>query len=379
MDRKKVLSVIFFIITVFILFVGGLGNHKAVVPYLGLALSLILLATAYFQSRKLVLPKGSLFFFLVLQVFFLGLLWSLDRESSLLSFISFLAGGVFWISFYNIKRDIADKFLHLILILGVLFSVFFVIRSFAGLPFARVFLGEPNLVFPAAELLKHNHLGDLWAVVTLITSYLIIFEKKYFYLIFVPVEFFILSESLSRSAYLALIFGILYIVYLSGGSTLVSKYKFLLLSVLLFGVFLFLKAAATKDLLLSRPYFVQAIEGIYKHPFGIGMGNFQKISYESMQWKKDPMAMSAFAHNIFLEAASGVGVLVIFFLIWLFVVTRKIFSRESGIRGRLFKAIFLAISINFLFDYTYAIPTMLWLWFMSMGLAQEQGVLGKES
>lgn len=369
--KSKIFYSGFVLFTIVVLLLGGLGYPKITAAYSGLLLSLLVLTIAYFKNRRLILPKGILFYFLVLQCFFIGLLWSVNRDNSVLIFINYLTGGVFWIALYNLKKEVSDTFIYLIIILSTLYSIFYVIRFFAGLPFARSFLGEPNLVFPMADIIKHNHLGDLWAIAALITSYLVIFKKKYFYLVFVPIELFFLATSFSRSSYLSLIFGVLYIIYYNGGKKLLNNNKKLLYLVVTIGVLFFLMAARYKDVIFSRPYFFQAVEGIYNHPFGVGMGNFQRLSYESMQWVQDPMKMSAFAHNIFLEVGSGIGVLSIFFLIWLFIVVKQIFLKTGEGKTILIKAIFLALSVNFLFDYTYCIPTMLWLWFMSIGLAQE--------
>ena len=38
--------------------------------------------------------------------------------------------------------------------------------------------------------------------------------------------------------------------------------------------------------------------------------------------------------------------------------------------GLIFRAIFLGLTVNFFFDSTYKIPTMIWIWFLSLGLAR---------
>jgi uncharacterized membrane protein AbrB (regulator of aidB expression) len=66
---------------------------------------------------------------------------------------------------------------------------------------------------------------------------------------------------------------------------------------------------------------------------------------------------------------SGMGILGLIFAAWLVYVTWDIIKSPKNF---LYGAIFLVIAVNFMFDTTYYIPTMLWLWFASLGVAQTE-------
>ena len=76
---------------------------------------------------------------------------------------------------------------------------------------------------------------------------------------------------------------------------------------------------------------------------------------------------TAFAHNIVLEVVVGVGVLGVFFVAWLIKVLLDIVRRGKS----LYSALFVALTVNFFFDTTYYIPTMIWLWFIFLGFSQK--------
>jgi hypothetical protein len=180
------------------------------------------------------------------------------------------------------------------------------------------------------------------------------------------VGIYFLAISLSRSAYLALGVGIFYLFNKLG---LTNKYKKLYVLFIILGALLFIYAAAFKSTLFARPYFEQVVWGLGKWPLGVGVGNFGLISKDPSApwWSEVASNFSTLTHNVALEMVAGMGVLGLSFLGWLVYV---LLDTIKNSRKALFTAVFLAITSNFMFDTTYYIPTMIWLWFIFLGLAQ---------
>jgi hypothetical protein len=98
------------------------------------------------------------------------------------------------------------------------------------------------------------------------------------------------------------------------------------------------------------------------------MGNFREISKDPGNHILGFWGFSSVAHNIALEVLSGLGILGFVFVYWLYKVLSDLWSDKSK-KNILYKSVFFALTVNFLFDSTYFIPTMLWLWFTTLGLS----------
>ena len=306
-------------------------------------------------------------FFLFLLVLGLNVTWSKGRLATLEYLILFSGGGAFWLLFFNLGEKFKDTFGRLVIVLGIVYGGSFLINL---LLFPQVPIRSWTLYLPGAISRNHNHLGDLWAVVMLLVVHKLLTRPKWWHWVLLAVGVYFLAISLSRSAYLALGVGIFYLFNKLGLTKKFRKF-YLLFLVLTAGLFLF--AAFFKSTLLARPYFGQALWGLSKWPWGVGVGNFGIISADPQSpWWSVPRVgiVTTSAHNIALEMVSGMGILGLVFVFWLVYVLVDILKNS---KKALFTAIFLAIGVNFMFDITYYIPTMLWLWFVSLGLAQEYG------
>jgi O-antigen ligase len=107
------------------------------------------------------------------------------------------------------------------------------------------------------------------------------------------------------------------------------------------------------------------------------MGNFRIISLDSANhlWGMD--TFSFIAHNIILEILTGMGIVGFSFLVWLVVILKDVWHNNRG-KDIVYQALFVALGVNFLFDTTYIIPTMLWLWFASLGLSLSRKMTARE-
>ena len=115
-------------------------------------------------------------------------------------------------------------------------------------------------------------------------------------------------------------------------------------------------------------YLLQGIVGIYKYPLGVGVGNYKIITLDRTTNIFRATSFSPMAHNIIIEIISGLGIFAISFIFWLVEVINYVFKKNNN-NNNLWAAVFLGLSINFLFDFTYFIPTMVWLWLISLGFA----------
>ena len=349
--------------------VGGLGVEVVLVQYFGVLVGFLILNLILLQKKKLKLPPFIILYSLFLILFIINSFFiSVDIKKSLEVFSLFLGGGLFWVASYNLKKELAPYFDKLIILLGLIF---------AGLYFYNTFFGDPNLVkawnlyTQTSAFVNHNHLGDLWAVVlTIVAFYIAKKSRKILVWLLVPLGIYLLFISQSRAAYVALAVGVAYLAKALGW---IDKYKKIFLLFIVLAVSLFLYVGTQKSILFSRPYFVQGVLGFVHNPQGVGVGNFGIISKDPANHILGLSDFSFVTHNIVLEIMVGLGILGIVFLGWLVKIIKELWEDRSS-QNLIYKAIFFALTVNFFFDTTYFIPTMLWLWFASLGLSQRKAL-----
>lgn len=354
------------------LVLGGLNNGytQLDISYLGLFTSTLCVICLYLHQGKLQFPPQFKLYLFFLAFLLTSFAWTKNPIASYKTFLLFVSGALFWIGFYNAKyytkfnldQYYHRKFHNLVLLLGFVFAGLFLNMKLAGLAQVNSF----SLYKYAASALNHNHLGDLWAVVLLIFFYRALKSKNYLWLILVPLGLYIMIISQSRSAYIALCAGLYYLAKKQGW---IKKYKALFVTTLITFAMLFLIIGSQKSIILSRQYYFQALLGILHEPFGVGLGNFNAVSANPINHFLGLAKFSSVAHNIILEVLVGIGILGIIFVYWLAKSSYDLWNVDS-VDGLLTRAIFITLTVNFMFDFTYFIPTMLWLWFMSLGLSQ---------
>lgn len=262
----------------------------------------------------------------------------------------FIAGGLILVSIENLDTKAYDSILNLILITGGLLSFYYVFLNIIGV----YSFGQNNLFLPLAANSPHNHLGDFWATSLVILGYKMFTKFKRWHLILGIIGIFFLIISSSRSSIVSLIVGLIYVYKKIGKIRLPKGTPYLLI---LGVVVIFVVIGSFKTTLFSRPYVLEGLTALTIDPLGIGVGNFGKISQESL-----------FAHNIILEIVVGMGAFSVIFLYWF---AKTIFIALSS-KNILYTAIFFTILANFMFDTTYIIPTMFWLFFISAGISTKQ-------
>ncbi|MBU0572385.1 hypothetical protein KKH23_01810 [Patescibacteria group bacterium] len=350
-----------------LLFFGGLGTEVVLLQYFGIFVGLVLLLLAKLWKEKIEIPHAFNLYSLFMLVFALSIIWSRDRKASFEFLFLFIGGGIFWLAFYNLKEKFRNDFSWVVIFLGLAFGGLFVAYKFTG----KLEIGPRSLFLPITSAQQHNHLGDLWSLVLVVAAYLFVKHKNWFAWPLIGLGGYFLVVSLSRTSYVATVAGILYLFAKRGW---LNKYKkfFGLLTVLLAALFLY--TGTIKSTLLSRPYFIQGLVGFIHNPFGVGVGSFTYISGSSATNQLLNMrGFSGLTHNIVLEFLVGMGVLGLTFVAWLTQALESVWKNKEQ-KNLLFQAIFITLGVNFFFDYTYVIPTMLWLWFMSLGLSYDEKI-----
>lgn len=355
------------VLTFFVLVVGGLGaNFLGIGRFLGAIWGLTLLVFIWLKNKKILLPKGFLLFLLVLALMCANLFWSHNVGKSLEYILLFWAGGAFWVSFYNLPDKFKD-FEKMVIILGVTFGLFYLgARIFGITP-----VGNFSLYFPELIYKNHNHLGDLWGVILAILAGRMLIKLKNWDLILSFFGVYFLAISLSRSAFVSLAVGVIYLFIKKG---LFKKYKKVFWGYIGLASLLFVFVGFQKTLIFSRPYFIQAALGLLRNLFGVGMGNFAEISLNPQNHIWGFSGFATIVHNLVFEFFAGMGILGVAFLTWLIGMVRDVWERTIK-ENMIYALIFLTITANFLFDSTYFVPSMVYLWFMSLGLAQAKNGL----
>jgi hypothetical protein len=356
---RKFVAYTFFVLLV----IGGYGIWIFEVAGIGLLSGLLLLLLVRVYKKTIKFPKGVFIYIIFLVILVTSTLWTVDLRPTLEYILLFSSGGLFWIVFYNLKGELRSEIEGVIILLGLTFGSAYLFHRY----FQEVTFNTWSLYLPATTV--HSHIGDLWAAILIITLFRFFKERKKNYLSLSILGVYFLIASLSRSAYLALAIGMLYLASKKGW---LSRYKKLTFTGAVLMLTMFIFGGLHKTIIFSRPYFIQAILGILKNPFGIGIGNFLTISQDSVYQVFGITGLSVVTHNIILEVLLGIGVFGVVFVLWLYFVTKGVLGNKNT-KSYVSQALFITLGVNFLFDYTYFIPTMLWLWFAALGLSQPSG------
>jgi len=343
-------------------FLGGLGVEVSLIRYLGFLISFLALAFSDILKRKLEFPPGSKLYFLFLALFLLSFLWSQDVKNSSDFFTLFLSGGFFWVFSYNLRENFREYFDKLVLVLGLIFGGLFLFFQISG----KVPIRPGSLYLLSTP--AHNHLGDLWSIVLVFVIFSLLKTKNPLHLVVFILGIYFLLVSLSRSAYVALAGGVFYLFYKKGW---LGQKKDLFWIFISLAAILFIFAGFLKPTVYSRAYFLQAASGFWHNFWGVGVGNFGEISANPENHLFGLDNYSSLTHNIFFEFLVGMGVLG-FSFVWWFLRVVKGFLKTKTEKAIPYQAFFIALAANFFFDTTYVIPTMLWLWFIALGLGQEK-------
>ena len=343
------------LLIVFVMFILLSLGSTGIYTQFTILISVIFLTTSVackiYVDNNIRIPKSFLYY--VIFVFALGV-HTYIFNGEFLFFWIFLSGGLVWIHtlyFQNIYSRFSDLLLILLgLMMGILY--FYSLRSPINLPNLVSLFSAPT------ESVKHSNLGDLWAIVLIPVVYKIIYNKSNIYIPILAFGLYFLYISYSRAALFSLSVGIIYLIYKSKNFKTKDYIIPVIFTVILL---LFTYFGANKTTLLSRPYFIQSIIGIYRYPLGTGIGNFGLISHDSNM-----------VHNIFLEMLSGMGIFSLFFFVWTISLFKIYTNTSNKTSNNIIIAEMLAITTNFFFNTSYTIPGYVWLFFIVLGLLKNE-------
>jgi len=364
-DLKKLSTVLIQVIISTLLFIGGLGVIKAIyINIFGAVLGFVFLLIMLLRGRNMKFPPNFGIFSVFIILLTVSLVWSRIFTESLKFGLLFIAGWSYWLISYNVRDDYSHWINNMLIFLGLGFGTLFILSSYYHWP---IFSGLSLFLTPSAIGKFHFHIGDYWAVIGIIIIYQLVKDpKKLHYWLLIPPTIYFIYMSMSRAAIVSIAVGFIFLNI--KGFLTSDKFKKKLVIFML--VVFFIVTSISKDTILSRPYFIQALAGIKYYPWGVGLGNFSIISHDVRTHLLGLSQFSLYTHNIILEMFSAIGILGTVFLVWFIQAIRNLFS-DNNKGNMLFQAIFVVISVNFLFDYTYFIPTMCWLWFICLGQAQK--------
>lgn len=274
-------------------------------------------------------------------------------------------GLIYWLIFFNLKNG--DRILKSLLIrFSLTYSSFYILSKVFNINLIKL----AELIFTQDFPTRHYYFGGFWAItiVLLVGLYWKEFKLKQWLIIGLGIVFVAISNA--RSGYLSLTLGIGYIIVKKTKGVRLDKKIVIPLISLIVGLFMFSSLGRTT--LFSRPYYIQSIESFVKYPLGVGMGNFKQIS-EMYQLKSlTETSFSIYAHNIFLETLSGVGIFSVVFLAFLILLVRDILKEDS--KNIVWGAVIISILTNFMLDASYTIPGFIWILFISIGVFQSKKI-----
>jgi len=324
----------------------------------GLAFGVFLLIIVIFKKRKITIPKGY-FWLLLFCLVQIPYVITYKGAYSFHFIILFASGALFLLTSHNLKEFISPIFSNLLVVLGGFLGILYIVCRYIFDPFK--ILENSQLLYTNSKYV-HVHIGDLFAVVSIILLPKLLKQKKLLDFIAMIASLIFVVISFSRSAIVSIMAGVIYLISYSNKFL---KYRKILIFTLVAGVTMFLVGGVFKPVITNRLYYYQAIYAFIKHPLGIGMGNFSKL----FDYGINHSVNSNFTHNLWLETLVGVGILSLPFFIWTYVIVKEL-SMSIKYKYLIYRLITLVILINFTFDTTYVIPLMFWVLFVSIGLVQ---------
>lgn len=345
-------------------FISGINKDtlfiSIVVSFLAVCLGMLHLLKG---GNEIKFPKYFSLMLLFTAILQLYLLFVSDKINPFYYAVIMGEGALYWLIFYNLRKG-SEILKSLLIWLSIAYSSLYLLSEALNVNLIKL----AELFFQSGAIPRHYHMGDLWAF-TLVALIGVKWGKaRPSTWLMVGLGIFFLAVSNTRSAFLSLAVGIGYLFTKQAGFSKLQRMIIVSLFALITGMFIF--SSLGKTTLFDRPYFFQSVESFITYPLGIGMGNFKQIA-EIYRLKDSYNApVSIYTHNIFLEALSGIGVFSVVFLILLIYLVRDILKKNTG--NVVWGAVAIAILTNFMFDTSYAIPGLVWILFMSLGLFQSR-------
>lgn len=343
-----------------LLILGGSGLFFEYVVYSSILLFLIILIFLRLKSGRVTFPPLFYEFRLILAALLASTLWSVDKQQTILFSTIYISGCMLWLIVYNLKNRI--DFNKIIYFTTAAYTILFLYQLY----FSRtVRFDYSSVIYPSFQ--NNFHIGDWWAVFLIIPAAVIITEKfgtvKFFLnLIQILVGVVVILISHSRSAVIALVLGLSFLLLKSKISNKIRKN----IAVVIPLSALFIYFSLTKSVFGNRPYIWQSLAGFVIHPFGVGFGNFGEISRQFTIDKLGFRDIAAYSHSLPFEFISGIGIMSVLVGYW-FIKFMRMINKGEAVKG----AMVITLLVCFSADATYLVLSMIWLLFILMGISDQ--------
>jgi hypothetical protein len=340
---------------------GGIGRDYTIALLIGSFVAVTFLLFCPLTKT----PYGWKLYTLGLIVWLTQIIW-LGNDKLYHYWMLFFTGGLWWWVGNSYKQHIRALLPAYILFLGLFFGLFAFMYLHEVIP---IYIpGGYGLGYYFTEAQVHHPVGNLMALVVIVLASQSVQHKRWFIKVGMLISLGLIMWSLSRAAVVSLLIGMLLMF-----SNLKSKRQVRLLllgagiAILLMGLF--------KPIIHTRQYWIQSLISLAYYPLGVGVGNFGKISSDERVHLFGFEGYSMTPFNIVLEWWSGLGIFSLIFIIWVFRMSKRLlrhtFWRDEGVVSM---ALLAALSVQFMLSYSYFIPTLLWLWFVLLGLASPREI-----
>lgn len=380
-------SFIIFLSLIFLVEGLGVKNGHYIALFLIFVAPMFLFSSQLASEKKYNFPKIPTLLFLGYMLFsIVATIFSRNISNSIEYILLYSSLILVFLYAYNNKNIVKKFLLPIIFALSILYINVSLLVLITESKNILSFIPASAYQFIYSSFGTHNHLGDFLLLPLVVSTYGLFYKRHTSYsLIFIILSFPFFLLSFSRSAYLA--FGIttllIMISYwfhsrkipLTKITLVVSLY-----SVLFF--FIFMTGAQIKEGSLLSPlhtqiqqtfdlgnklpiggredYFRLSIMTIWENPLvGLGPHNF---AYASLLYDDYFQRTSFLSHNFFLEIAAENGLPAVIFLIG--AVLAIVYKSKKDI----FFFLALVLLINFQTDYTYAFYSLLFLFFILLGI-----------
>jgi O-antigen ligase len=345
-------SLILFFLSIGVIFFSDVFivyNTPLLSFFLVLLMPIFLFLSAKTEKKKIYLPVKETFFYLLFIIFsVISTFFAIDKEIAFQSLLIYIAGYLFFIFSFNYQDEIKKKIKPLLIIISIFSILIFILDYLLKLSLFK----EGASIFYTGY--QHNQLGNLLAL-----GFIVTFPDVLSLFFFIGVLF-----SYSRTAYFVLSL----IIIIQTLKNKIEKKSLVIgtFLILIIGLFYFL---TSKNILFTKNkktlgyrniYFSYALSSIRELPlFGVGPGNFY---YAASKRQVNYGENTATAHNIVLNVLAENGVLAgTFFILFILLI---VYRRKKNTNFLLF----LALSLIFMFDFSYHYNIFLVLWFIFGGL-----------
>lgn len=335
----------------FLLFLGDTFNYLnplRIQFYLLLIFPTIYLFISVIKKKRIVIPQGSVYYFLFLLLSFASVLYAPDKQEAFETSMIYASTFFVFLIAYNNKVKFKRSFNKYCIISSVVLIAVFVANYLFNL---KLFTSGTSILY----YYGHNQLGNF-----LIIPFLAFFPR---FLSFVFLVFLVIS--FSRTTYLALAMVTLWNLKSFIKGKLITG-AFILGILTIMGTLLTMNMIDTKEktTLGSREtYFSYALNTIAKSPIiGIGSGNFyHTASVQQTNYNENTIS----SHNLLLDILSENGIIGGAFFVAFIVYLMKRTKKSP------YLLYFVALGIVFLFDFTHRYYSFYALWFFVAGLMLE--------